>query len=104
MTIRSDPFGFFTLVLMMTIIVYATRIGGFWLIGRVTIGPRLQRMLEALPGAVIAATVAPILLTGGVTAWLAVIAAGATMIVVRNDFAAVVAGVAVAALVRAAGL
>ena len=100
--IERDPFGFFLVLLAMTFAVFIMRTGGFWLIGRVNIGPRLHRMLEALPGAVIAATVAPVLLTGGITAWLAVIAAGVTMIVVRNDFAAVVAGVAVAALVRAA--
>ena len=102
--IQSDPLGFFALLAAMTLAVYASRAGGFWLIGRVTIGRRLERMLEALPGAVIAATVAPILLTGGMTAWFATIAAAATMIVVRHDFAAVVAGVAVAALVRGAGL
>ena len=102
--IQSDPLGFFALLAAMTLTVYASRAGGFWLIGRVTIGRRLERMLEALPGAVIAATVAPILLTGGVTAWFAMIAAAATMIAVRNDFAAVVAGVAVAAMVRGAGL
>jgi uncharacterized membrane protein len=101
--IASDPIGFFALLAAMTLVVYVTRVGGFWLIGRVTIGRRLQRMLEALPGAVITATVAPIVLTGGVTAWLAVMAAAGTMIAVRNDFAAVAAGVAVAALARAAG-
>jgi uncharacterized membrane protein len=102
--IASDPSGFFALMAAMTLVVYASRAGGFWLIGRVTIGRRLQRMLEALPGAVIAATVAPVLLTGGVTAWLAVAAAAVTMIAVRNDFAAVLAGVAIAALSRGAGL
>jgi branched chain amino acid efflux pump len=102
--IATDPAGFFAMLLAMTLAVYATRAGGFWLIGRVTIGRRLQRMLEALPGAVIAATVAPILLAGGITAWLAVAVAAATMIALRNDFAAVLAGVAVAALARGAGL
>lgn len=102
--IASDPFGFLTLLLAMTLTVYATRAGGFWLIGRVTIGRRLQRILEAMPGAVIAATVAPILLHGGVSGLLAVAAAALAMLAVRNDFAAVVAGVATAALVRAAGL
>ncbi len=79
-------------------------LGGYWLIGRFTIGPRLHKMLNALPGAVIASTVAPILLTGGVSAWLALVAAALTMIAVRNDFAALVAGVVVAAAARAAGL
>ena len=69
-----------------------------------TIGPRLRRMLDALPGAVIAATVAPILLHGGIRAVAAVLAAVLTMIVARNDFAAVIAGVAVAAAAFAVGL
>jgi uncharacterized membrane protein len=102
--IATDPAGFFGMLPAMTHAVYATRAGGFWLIGRVTIGRRLQRMLKALPGAVIASTVAPILLAGGITAWFAVAAAAATMIALRNDFAAVLAGVAVAALARGAGL
>ena len=102
--IASDPAGFFVLLAGMTLVVYLTRAGGFWLIGRVTIGRRLQRVLQAMPGAVIAATVAPILLHGGLSAWLAVAAAAAAMLAVRNDFAAVVAGVAVAAAARAAGL
>ena len=87
----------------MTAAVILCRVGGYWLLGRFRIGPRLRRMLDALPGAVIASTIAPILLTGGVSGWLAVLAAGATMIVVRNDFAAVVAGVAIAAAARAGG-
>lgn len=99
----SDPLGFAGILLAMTIAVYVMRAGGYWLLGRFHIGPRLHRMLDALPGAVIAATVAPILLKGGVSALLAVGVATVTMIVVRNDFAAVVAGVAVAALVHAAG-
>ncbi len=102
--IENDPLGFIGILAAMTLSVFVMRAGGFWLIGRFTLGPRVHRMLDALPGAVIAATVAPILVNGGVSAWLAVGAATLTMIVVRNDFAAVVAGVAAAALARAAGL
>jgi uncharacterized membrane protein len=87
----------------MTIAVYLTRAGGYWLIGRVTIGPRLRKMLDALPGAIIAATIAPLLLHGGFSALCAVGAALAAMILSRNDFAAVAAGLGTAALVRAAG-
>jgi uncharacterized membrane protein len=101
---EHDPFGYAAMLAAMTLAVILCRVGGYWLIGNFPIGPRLRRMLDALPGAVIAATVAPILLTGGISAWLALGAAALTMIVVRNDFAAVVAGVGVAALVRAVGL
>ena len=101
--IDQDPLGFVAMLAAMTIAVIFTRVGGYWLLGRFTIGPRLRRMLDALPGAVIASTTAPILLTAGVSGWLALLAAGLTMILMRNDFAAVLAGVAVAAAARAGG-
>ena len=102
--IENDPLGFVAIMAAMTLSVFVMRAGGFWLIGHFTLGARVHRMLDALPGAVIAATVAPILVHGGVSAWLAVGAATLTMIVVRNDFAAVMAGVCIAALARLAGL
>jgi uncharacterized membrane protein len=100
---ERDPLGFAAVILVMMVVVYLTRAGGYWLIGRVTIGPRLRKMLDALPGAIIAATIAPLLLHGGLSALCAVGAALAAMILLRNDFAAVAAGLGTAALVRAAG-
>jgi len=104
MTEQHDPLGFAAMLAAMTAAVIVSRVGGYWLLGRFTLGPRLLRMLDALPGAVIASTTAPILITGGVSGWLALIAAGATMVLARNDFAAVLAGVAIAAGARASGL
>ncbi len=100
---ERDPLGFAAVIIAMTVAVYITRVGGYWLIGRVTIGPRLRKMLDALPGAIIAATIAPLLLHGGLSALCAVGAALAAMILLRNDFAAVAAGLGTAALARAAG-
>ena len=100
---ERDPLGWFAVVAAMTVAVYITRAGGYWLIGRVTIGPRLRKMLDALPGAVIAATIAPLLVHGGLSGLCAVSAALIAMIGLRNDFAAVAAGLGAAALVRAAG-
>lgn len=102
--IASDPLGFAASLLAMTLAVFAMRAGGYWLIGHFQIGPRLYRMLDALPGVVIASIVAPVLVRNGLSAACAVLAAMGTMIVLRNDFAAVVAGLGVAALARAAGL
>jgi len=101
--IERDPLGFAAMLAAMTAAVVFSRVGGYWVLGRFTIGPRLRRMLDALPGAVIASTTAPILLTAGVSGWLALLAAGLMMVLMRNDFAAVLAGVAVAAAVRAGG-
>jgi uncharacterized membrane protein len=102
--IDSHPFGYAGLLAAMVMGAYGMRTAGFWLIGYIRIGPRLERMLNALPGAVIAASVVPVVAKGGLSAVLAVVASMVTMTVVRSNFAAVVAGVGVAALARAAGL
>ena len=102
--IDRDPLGFSAMLAAMAAAVILCRIGGYWLLGRFSIGPRLRKILNALPGAVIASTIAPILFTGGVSAWVALAAAALTMIAVRNDFAALAAGVLIAAGARAAGL
>lgn len=99
-----DPLGYAMVIAVMTVVVYLSRAGGFWLIGRIRIGPRLRKMLDALPGAIIAATIAPLLAHGGISALAAVAAALLAMVMLRNDFAAVTAGLVAAALVRAVGL
>ena len=102
--IEKDAFGFFVVIALMTIVVYLMRIAGYWLIGRLVIGPRLRRMLDALPGAIIAATVAPALVHGGPRAILTLAATLGVMIAFRKDFAAVMTGVAVTAATFAYGL
>jgi uncharacterized membrane protein len=88
----------------MAVATYAMRAGGFWLMGRVQPSPRLRRMLDVLPGSVVAATVLPVIAREGFAAVVAIAAAGAVMLVRRNDLLAVVTGMAVAAMARAAGL
>jgi len=88
-------------ILAMGVATYSMRAGGFWLMGHVPLTPRVRRMLEALPGAVVIATVLPIAVSEGVPALLAIMAAVGAMLIRRNDFLAVIAGMAVAALARA---
>jgi len=80
------------------------RAGGFWVMGRVPLTPRVRRMLEALPGSIVAAIVLPVVAKIGPAAALAVAAAAAVMVLRRNEFLAVAAGVAVAILARSAGV
>jgi len=101
---EGADWGVLAAILAMALATYAMRAGGFWLMGHVPPSLRLRRMLEALPGSVVAATVLPIVVRDGMAAMLAIAAAGAVMLVRRNDLLAVVTGMAVAALVRAAGL
>lgn len=87
----------------MAIATVLIRTGGFWLMGRVPLTPRVRRMLEALPGSIVAAIVVPIVAKIGPIALLAVVAAAAVMVFRRNELLAVTVGVAVAVLARSAG-
>jgi uncharacterized membrane protein len=94
-------FGTLAAILAMAAVTYPMRAGGFWLMAHVPLTARVRRILEALPGAVVVATVLPILVREGLPAVLAIAAAGAAMMVRRNDFLAVIVGMAAAAAARA---
>jgi uncharacterized membrane protein len=91
-------------ILVMAAIVLLMRCGGFWLMGRVPLTPAVRRMLEALPGSIIAAIVLPIVVRIGPVAGLAVLAGALVMAWRRNEFLAVAAGVLAAVAARAAGM
>ena len=101
--IESADFGVLAAIAAMAVATYAMRAGGFWMMNHVPPSARLRKMLEALPGSVIVATVLPIVVRDGVTAVLAIGAAIAVMLVARRDILAVVAGMSVAAAIRAMG-
>lgn len=91
-------------ILAMGLATYPMRAGGYWLMGRVPLTPRVRRFLEALPGAVVIATVVPILAREGIPAIAAIAAGLAVSFVKRNEFLALAVGVAAGAAARAAGL
>jgi uncharacterized membrane protein len=98
--LRSDVMIAFA---VMTVVTVASRLGGYWLMGYVTITPRVRRMLDALPGSIIVAAALPVAINGGGVVLLAIAAAVAVTIIRRNEFVAVLTGMAVAALARALG-
>jgi uncharacterized membrane protein len=87
-------------ILAMAAVTYAMRAGGFWLMAYVPLTGWVRQMLEATPGTVVVATVVPIVVRDGAPAILAIAAACGAMLVRRNDFLAVLAGMAAAALAR----
>ena len=101
--IEGADWGVGAAILAMALATYAMRASGFWLMARVPVTPRLRRMLDALPGSVVVAAVLPLVVREGPVAVLAIAAAGAVMLVRRNDLLAVVTGMAVAAGARALG-
>jgi uncharacterized membrane protein len=88
---------------VMTAVTVASRLGGYWLMGCVTVTPRVRRMLDALPGSIIIAAALPVAVNGGLVVMFAIVAALMVTVIRRNDFIAVITGVAVAALARAIG-
>ncbi|WP_168206503.1 AzlD family protein [Labrenzia sp. PHM005] len=91
-------------VLGMTAATYALRAGGYWVMGRMPLTPRVRRGLEALPGAIIVSTILPIILKGGLAVGLCLIVAAAAQIKLRKEYVAVFCAAAAAAAMRAAGL
>lgn len=63
MTVHRDAL---LAILLMGAVTYALRAGGFWLMGRVTISPRMEAALAYLPGSVITALVVPAAIEAGV--------------------------------------
>jgi uncharacterized membrane protein len=102
--IESADFGLLPAIAAMALATYAMRAGGFWMMQHVPPSPRMRKMLEALPGSVIVATVLPIVVRDGITAMLAIGVAVLVMRLARRDILAVIAGMAVAASARAFGL
>jgi uncharacterized membrane protein len=91
-------------ILAMTGATALMRLGGYWLMATVPLTRRVRRMLDALPGSVIAATIVPIVANNGVPGALGVAVVATLMVIRRNEFLAVFAGLAAVALARAAGL
>ena len=46
-------------IVLMAIVTYLLRAGGYWLVGRFTLTPRFEAALNYLPGAVLTALVVP---------------------------------------------
>ncbi len=52
-------------ILGMALATYATRVGGYWLVRRTAVRGRLAGALEAVPGAVLTAIIAPMAFATG---------------------------------------
>lgn len=87
-------------ILGMALVTYATRAGGFWLMGLVTPSPRVETWLKQIPGAVLVALIAPTILASSIAETLAAIATVLVAIRTKNVLIAMLIGVATVALLR----
>jgi uncharacterized membrane protein len=84
----------------MALASFACRISGFLLMGYVTITPRVEAALKAIPISVMVGIVTPAATSGKLPELLGLLAVGLVMKLVRNDLAAAVAGAATVAVAR----
>jgi branched chain amino acid efflux pump len=91
-------------IAVMAAVTFLLRAAGYGLMAHVARTQRVRRMLDAMPGSIIAATVLPLVVKSGPLAMLAIAAGAAVMMLSRNEFLAVAAAVLMAALARYAGI
>lgn len=101
---EAGVFGAFAAVLAMALATHLIRCAGYWAMGRIPMTPRIRRMLDALPGSVVVATVAPLVAQAGSAAAIGIAVVAGVMILSRNEFLAVFAGMGAVAAARAAGV
>ena len=78
----------------MALVTYATRAGGFWLMGLVTPSPRIQTWLRQIPGAVLVAIIAPTVLASSLAETFAALATALVALRTKNVLIAIIVGVA----------
>ena len=83
MSIRPDVFQAIALLGLASL---ACRLSGFFLMRYVSITPRVDAWLRAIPIALVGAILGPVAVNGGPPEWLGLIAAVGLMYVTANDF------------------
>ena len=87
-------------ILGMAAVTFAIRMGGLLVANRLPTTGFVAAWLRHVPGAVLAALVAPAVLAGGVAEWIAAAVTALVFVVTRNLFAAMAGGVAAVWLLR----
>ena len=91
---------FYLALLGMAVASYTCRVGGFLLMGWLTITPRLEAALRAMPIGVMAGIVAPYVAAGRPPEIAGLVTVAAVMKLTRSDILAAAAGAAVVAVGR----
>ncbi len=89
-------------ILGMAVVTFSIRVGGYLLADRLPPTGFVAAWLRHIPGAVLAALVAPAVVIGGPAEYLATAATALAYLFTRNLFAAMLAGVGTVYLARLA--
>ncbi len=95
---RADVF---VAIAILGVLSYACRFGGFFLMRYVSMTPRVEAWLRAMPIALVGAIVGPVAVNGGAPEWIGLAAAIGLMRVTGNEFVSAIGAVVLVALARA---
>jgi uncharacterized membrane protein len=88
-------------ILAMAAAALACRLGGYFLMRYVRLTPRVEAFLRTIPVALTASILAVAAMKGGPAEWVGIVVALVAMLISRQEFAAVIGGVATVAALRA---
>src|SRR4051812_38093793 len=97
MPIRPEILG---AIFAMGVVSYACRAGGFFLMRYVSLTPRVQAWLQAIPISIVGAILGPVAFNGGPPEWAGFAVAILLMWWTEQDFLGVFGAIAAVALVR----
>lgn len=97
--VSVEPLVLYT-ILGMALITYGTRAGGFWLMRFVPLSGRVESWLKSIPGAVIAAVVAPAVWKGGWIELIGLVLAVIAIRLTRQELVAILVGIGTVAVLR----
>jgi uncharacterized membrane protein len=98
MSMRADVF---FAIFCLGIASYACRFAGFFLMRYVSLTPRVENWLRAMPLALVGAILGPIAIKGGPAEWTGLATAVVLMRLTGNEFIGAIGAVAAVAGVRA---
>lgn len=84
----------------MSVVTYATKAGGLWLLSRINVSDRTESGLEMLPGAIIISILGPELTSAGPAEWSAAVVVLFVMWRSENVLLALLCGIAAVLLFR----
>lgn len=87
-------------IVLMAVVTYLTRAGGYWLLGRFTLSPRLEAGLGYLPGSIFVALVVPAAIEEGPPGAIAIAVTAVVMNRTSNLLLTMIAGIGTIWLAR----
>lgn len=100
MNVEANATGILIVVALMTVVTWATRWGGVYVMSFVPISKGVKRFIQAMSGSVLVSILTPMAITGDSAQRVALLTTAAIMLWLKKPLPAIAAGVLAAAGMR----